>query len=69
MSNEGLDISEFHFSSTSTNALTEEVGSFINFDDDGPTPSITAATVVGAAEVVEASGPSWSRRALAGRAR
>ena len=55
-SNEGLDITEFHFSATSTNAHTEEVGSFINFDDDGPTLSITAAPAVGAAEVVEASG-------------
>ena len=35
-SNEGLDITEFHFSATTTNAYTEEVGSFINFDDDGP---------------------------------
>ncbi|RVA48597.1 DUF5801 repeats-in-toxin domain-containing protein [Mesorhizobium sp. M7A.F.Ca.CA.004.11.1.1] len=35
-SNEGLDISEFHFSTTNTNAHSEEVGSFINFDDDGP---------------------------------
>ena len=55
-SNEGCDITEFHFSATSTNAHTEQVGSFINFDDDGPTLSITAAPVVGAAEVVEASG-------------
>ncbi|MDX8504287.1 DUF5801 repeats-in-toxin domain-containing protein [Mesorhizobium captivum] len=38
--NEGCDITEFHFSATTTNAHTEEVGSFINFDDDGP--SITA---------------------------
>ncbi|TCU29488.1 hypothetical protein EV130_102671 [Rhizobium azibense] len=35
--NEGLDITEFHFSATNTNAYSEEVGSFINFDDDGPT--------------------------------
>ncbi|MDX8447360.1 DUF5801 repeats-in-toxin domain-containing protein [Mesorhizobium captivum] len=35
--NEGCDITEFHFSATTTNAHTEEVGSFINFDDDGPT--------------------------------
>ncbi|TRC86155.1 hypothetical protein FJV83_06980, partial [Mesorhizobium sp. WSM4307] len=55
-SNEGCDITEFHYSSTSTNAYTEQVGSFINFDDDGPTLSITAAPTVGAAEVVEASG-------------
>jgi hypothetical protein len=53
---EGCDISEFHFSSTSTNALTEEVGSFINFDDSGPTLTINTAPTVGAAEVVEASG-------------
>ena len=39
-SNEGCDITEFHFSATSTNAHTEQVGSFINFDDDGPTLSI-----------------------------
>ncbi|WP_095199277.1 DUF5801 repeats-in-toxin domain-containing protein [Mesorhizobium carmichaelinearum] len=39
--NEGCDISEFHFSSTSTNAYSEEVGSFINFDDDGPSISTT----------------------------
>ncbi|GLQ76973.1 hypothetical protein GCM10007881_04890 [Mesorhizobium huakuii] len=39
--NEGCDISEFHFSATSTNAHTEEVGSFINFDDDGPSISTT----------------------------
>ncbi|MGN7738034.1 DUF5801 repeats-in-toxin domain-containing protein, partial [Ensifer sp. 22564] len=38
---EGCDITEFHFTSQSSNAHTEEVGSFINFDDDGP--SITAA--------------------------
>ncbi|MER9300484.1 DUF5801 domain-containing protein [Mesorhizobium sp. M0621] len=35
--NEGCDITEFHFSATTTNAHTEEVGSLINFDDDGPT--------------------------------
>ncbi|WP_192179694.1 hypothetical protein [Mesorhizobium amorphae] len=35
--NEGLDITEFHFTATTPNAHTEEVGSFINFDDDGPT--------------------------------
>ena len=47
-SNEGFDITEFHFSATSTNAHTEEVGSFINFDDDGPTATIvlTDASVV-----------------------
>ncbi|MGK7864898.1 beta strand repeat-containing protein [Falsiroseomonas sp. E2-1-a4] len=55
-SNEGLDITEFHFSTTTPSAYTEQVGSFINFDDDGPTLAITAAPVVGAAEVVEASG-------------
>src|SRR4030095_10520838 len=31
----------FHFSTTSTNAFTKEVGSFINFDDDGPTITTT----------------------------
>lgn len=54
--NEGCDITEFHFTSQSSNAHTEEVGSFINFDDSGPTLEITAAPVVGAAEVIEASG-------------
>ncbi|KSV63921.1 hypothetical protein N183_35440 [Sinorhizobium sp. Sb3] len=34
---EGCDITEFHFTSQSTNAHIEQVGSFINFDDDGPT--------------------------------
>ncbi|TIT83211.1 MAG: hypothetical protein E5W56_03125, partial [Mesorhizobium sp.] len=34
--NEGLDITEVHYSATTTNAHTEEVGSLINFDDDGP---------------------------------
>ena len=43
-SNEGLDITEFHFSAQTTNAHSEEVGSFINFDDDGPT--MTADGVV-----------------------
>ena len=62
-SNEGLDITEFHFSATTTNAHTEEVGSFINFDDDGPTLTITAAPVVGAAEVVEASGAGGQSQA------
>ncbi len=40
-SNEGIDITEVHFSAQTTSAYTEEVGSFINFDDDGPsiTPS------------------------------
>jgi len=53
--NEGCDITEFHFSTTTPNARTEEVGSFINFDDSGPDLSITAAPVVGALEVIEAS--------------
>ncbi|RUZ74550.1 hypothetical protein EN943_23580, partial [Mesorhizobium sp. M7A.F.Ca.US.006.01.1.1] len=61
--NEGCDISEFHFSATSTNAYSEEVGSFINFDDDGPTLSITAAVTVGPAEVVEASGAGGQSQA------
>ncbi|TKB13199.1 MAG: hypothetical protein E5V75_22210 [Mesorhizobium sp.] len=39
--NEGCDITEFHFKTTSTNAYTEQVGSFINFDDDGPSISTT----------------------------
>ncbi|RWL49037.1 MAG: hypothetical protein EOR60_03535 [Mesorhizobium sp.] len=61
--NEGCDITEFHFKSQTTNAYTEQVGSFINFDDDGPTLSITAAPVVGAAEVVEASGAGGQSQA------
>ena len=31
-----------NFSTTSTNSLTKEVGSFINFDDDGPTITASA---------------------------
>nr|WP_087575419.1 DUF5801 repeats-in-toxin domain-containing protein [Sphingomonas sp. CDS-1] len=62
-SNEGLDVTEFHFSSQTPNAYVEQVGSFINFDDDGPTLSITAAPVVGAAEVVEASGAGGQSQA------
>ena len=62
-SNEGIDITEVHFSATNTNAHTEEVGSFINFDDSGPTLLITAAPVVGAAEVVEASGVAGQSQA------
>ena len=42
--NEGCDITEFHFQTTTPNAHTEEVGSFINFDDDGPSVSATAST-------------------------
>lgn len=37
--NEGCDITEFHYSTTTPNGHTEEVGSFVNFDDDGPTLS------------------------------
>ncbi|RUU11600.1 hypothetical protein EOD23_09930, partial [Mesorhizobium sp. USDA-HM6] len=46
--NEGCDITEFHFKATTTNAHTEEVGSLINFDDDGPTAGLTeeSATVL-----------------------
>ncbi|MFK0691102.1 DUF5801 repeats-in-toxin domain-containing protein [Mesorhizobium sp. IMUNJ 23033] len=46
--NEGCDITEFHFNATTTNAHTEEVGQFINFDDDGPTAALTdeSATVL-----------------------
>jgi hypothetical protein len=40
--NEGLDITEFHFTSETPNARVEEVGSYINFDDDGPTAAIAA---------------------------
>jgi hypothetical protein len=39
--NEGCDITEVHYSSTTPNAYTEQVGSFINFDDDGPSISGT----------------------------
>ena len=53
--NEGCDITEFHFQTTTPNGRTEEVGSFINFDDSGPSLEITAAPVIGALEVVEAS--------------
>jgi hypothetical protein len=42
--NEGCDITEFHFKATTTNAHSEEVGSFINFDDDGPTAGLTEET-------------------------
>lgn len=44
-SNEGLDITEFHYSTTTPNAYTEEIGSLINFDDDGPTIDPSAAAV------------------------
>jgi hypothetical protein len=37
--NEGLDVTEVHFQSSTPNAYSEQVGSFINFDDDGPTPT------------------------------
>ena len=42
--NEGCDITEFHFQTTTPNGHTEEVGSFINFDDDGPSVTATAST-------------------------
>ena len=42
--NEGCDITEFHFQTTTPNARTEEVGSFINFDDDGPSVSAAPST-------------------------
>ncbi|ARQ56473.1 hypothetical protein EFR00_22195 [Rhizobium sophoriradicis] len=44
---EGLDITEIHYAQQTTNAYNEEVGSFINFDDDGP-----AITAVGTAPQV-----------------
>ncbi|WP_429817948.1 beta strand repeat-containing protein [Ensifer sp. B1-9] len=62
--NEGCDITEFHFTSQTPNAHVEQVGSFINFDDSGPTLSITAAPVVGAAEVVEASGAGGQNQVI-----
>ncbi|RWQ69212.1 MAG: hypothetical protein EOS85_29905, partial [Mesorhizobium sp.] len=43
-----FDVKEVHFSGAVANAHNEQVGSFINFDDDGPTLSITAAPTVGA---------------------
>ena len=43
--NEGCDITEFHFTTTTPNAKTVEVGSFINFDDDGPSIDPSAASV------------------------
>ena len=52
---EGCDITEFHFQTTTPNGHVEEVGSFINFDDSGPSLEITAGVTVGAASVVEAS--------------
>ena len=54
--NEGCDITEFHFQTTTPNGHTEEVGSLINFDDSGPSLSITAVPSVAAAAVAEASG-------------
>lgn len=53
--NEGCDITEFHFQTTTPNGKTVEVGSYINFDDSAPSVQITAAPTVGALEVVEAS--------------
>jgi len=50
-----FDVKEVHFSTMSPNAYAEEIGSFINFDDDGPTLTIDTAVAVAAAEVVEAS--------------
>ncbi|KKZ88192.1 hypothetical protein B5K05_04105 [Rhizobium phaseoli] len=44
---QGLDITEVHYAQQTTNAYNEEVGSFINFDDDGP-----AITAVGTAPQV-----------------
>ncbi|MBR0874835.1 hypothetical protein JQ633_31075 [Bradyrhizobium tropiciagri] len=36
-----FDVKEVHFASDTPSAYSEEVGSFINFDDDGPTISTT----------------------------
>ncbi|MBB4193535.1 hypothetical protein GGE45_003299 [Rhizobium aethiopicum] len=36
-----FDVKEVHFSGDVSNAYNEEVGSFINFDDDGPTITAT----------------------------
>ncbi|MBZ9726972.1 DUF5801 domain-containing protein [Mesorhizobium sp. CO1-1-11] len=39
-----FDVKEVHFGGQSTNAYTEQVGSFINFDDDGPAASLIEET-------------------------
>ena len=61
--NEGCDITEFHFQTTTPNGHVEEVGSFINFDDSGPSLSVTAVPLVSAASVVEASGAGGQSQA------
>ncbi|PDS29417.1 DUF5801 repeats-in-toxin domain-containing protein [Rhizobium phaseoli] len=38
-----FDVKEVHFSGNVSNAYNEEVGSFINFDDDGPTITATGS--------------------------
>ena len=43
-----FDVQEVHFSGQNPNAYTEQVGSFINFDDDGP-----AVTAVASANFVQ----------------
>ncbi|UWU75277.1 DUF5801 domain-containing protein [Bradyrhizobium huanghuaihaiense] len=58
-----FDVKEVHFGGEQGNARNEEVGSFINFDDDGPTLSITAAPTVGSATVIEASGVAGQNQA------
>ena len=39
-----FDVKEVHYSGENSNAYSEEVGSFINYDDDGPSVSATAST-------------------------
>jgi hypothetical protein len=61
-SNEGLDVTEFHFTTTNTNVQNAEVGSFINFDDDGPSvdPSQAAVPTLTVDETVFATDASAS---------
>ena len=58
-----FDIKEVHYAGQNANAYVEQVGSFINFDDDGPTLSITAVPLVSAAAVTEASGAGGQNQA------
>ncbi|MER9196981.1 DUF5801 domain-containing protein [Mesorhizobium australicum] len=41
-----FDVKEVHFAGDVANAHNEEVGSFINFDDDGPTAALTENAVI-----------------------
>ncbi|MER8465113.1 DUF5801 repeats-in-toxin domain-containing protein [Mesorhizobium sp. M1396] len=62
--NEGCDITEFHFSATTTNAHTEEVGSLINFDDDGP--AVTAEGTVPTLTTDDTNIPDTSSASFSG---